>query len=229
MSITLAELCSWAFASCLQGQVQRAMTNNSREWWERPAAEWGADEAAAPMDNQINQKERLSETHQQFCRAGWTSSKFLVFRKASTPLHYVVKRTRGIAGGWCSHCCSCSGQGLPASKRPALLPLSYRSLINLSCLSTSLGSVCDIGSIWLRAVESGVLRPNQQPRSTCALWKRDTQMVTLHLRNVWMASVGKLLRGEWSHPESTAVAACRMAAGYDDAAVEEPNLTEICL
>ena len=38
------------------------------------------------------------------------------------------------------------------------------------------------------------------------------------------AAVARLLRGEWSHPEEQAAAACRMAAGEDAAPVEDRGL-----
>eukprot|EP00403_Amphidinium_massartii_P012441 CAMPEP_0178413966 /NCGR_PEP_ID=MMETSP0689_2-20121128/22796_1 /TAXON_ID=160604 /ORGANISM="Amphidinium massartii, Strain CS-259" /LENGTH=682 /DNA_ID=CAMNT_0020035247 /DNA_START=73 /DNA_END=2118 /DNA_ORIENTATION=+ len=46
------------------------------------------------------------------------------------------------------------------------------------------------------------------------------------LRSAGEVAVSKLLRGEWSHPEATAAAACRMAAGHDDAPVEERPLSK---
>lgn len=41
------------------------------------------------------------------------------------------------------------------------------------------------------------------------------------LRKAGQVAVSQVLRGEWAHPEETAANACRMAAGGDDAPVEE--------
>lgn len=46
------------------------------------------------------------------------------------------------------------------------------------------------------------------------------------LRQAGPAIVSRLLQGEWSHPEDTAAAACRMAAGLDDAPVAERKLSK---
>ncbi|KAL1527241.1 hypothetical protein AB1Y20_015917 [Prymnesium parvum] len=46
----------------------------------------------------------------------------------------------------------------------------------------------------------------------------------LELREAGVAAVARVLAGEWAHPEEAAAAACRMAAGKDDAPVEERKL-----
>ena len=46
------------------------------------------------------------------------------------------------------------------------------------------------------------------------------------LRSAGVAAVARVLAGQWSHPEEVAADACRMAAGRDEAAVQERPLSK---